>query len=79
MATQEENGPSNYAVINYMEVDPYQTAAYEKMELETFLPMFKDQKIRNGWALHKVFESFWIGKAHKLHYSRFLFFSSTHL
>jgi hypothetical protein len=31
-----------------MEVDPYQTAAYEKMEIETFLPMFKDQKIRNG-------------------------------
>ena len=72
--TQEENGPSNYAVINYMEVDPYQTAAYEKMELETFLPMFKDQKIRNGWALHKILNHF--GSEKPINYITADFYSS---
>ncbi|MCH1539266.1 MAG: hypothetical protein L7S43_04740 [Flavobacteriaceae bacterium] len=56
--TQEATGPADYAVINYMEVDPYQTEAYEKLEIETFLPMFKDEKIRKGWALHKVLNHF---------------------
>ena len=56
--TQEAKGPADYAVINYMEVDPYQTEAYEKLELETFLPMFKDDKVRAGWGLHKVLNQF---------------------
>ena len=57
-----------------MEVDPYQTAAYEKMEIETFLPMFKDQKIRNGWALHKVLNHF--GSEKPINYITADFYSS---
>ena len=60
-----------------MEVDPYQTAAYEKMEIETFLPMFKDQEIRKGWALHKVLNHF--GSEKSLNYITADFYSSLQL
>jgi hypothetical protein len=47
--------PPEYAVINYMEVDPYRAAEYERAELEDFMPAFKENdKVRKGWGLHKV-------------------------
>ena len=62
------------AMSHYTEVDPYQTAAYEKMEIKIFLSMFKDQKIRNGWALHKVLNHF--GSEKLVNYITAYFYSS---
>ena len=47
--------PPEYAVLNYMKVDPYRAAEYERAELEDFMPSFKENDtIRKGWGLHKV-------------------------
>ena len=40
---QATGEPAEYAVLNYMEVDGYRQAEYEKMELETFMPIHKNQ------------------------------------
>ena len=55
---QGDDHPADYCVLNYMEVDPYRVAEYEQMELEQFMPMFKAQVEKNGWALHKVINHF---------------------
>lgn len=51
---QATGEPAEYAVLNYMEVDGYRQAEYEKMELETFMPIHKNQGQKSGWGLHKV-------------------------
>ena len=51
---QATGQPADYAVLNYMEVDPYRAAEYEAMEIETFMPIHQEQGTRSGWGLHKV-------------------------
>jgi len=52
---QMEGAAPPFAVVNYMAVDPYRFGDYEKAELETFMPMFKESDTtRKGWGLHKI-------------------------
>jgi len=52
---QREGTPPEFAVLNYMKVNPYRAADYERTELEDFMPRFKENDtIRKGWGLHKV-------------------------
>ena len=49
-----DQDPPKYAILDWMIVDPINFYDYEKIELNTFLPMQKSNKLVKGWGLHKV-------------------------
>lgn len=55
---QDAKGPLPVAVMNYMDVDPYRTAEYERVELEEFMPVHKASGKHKGWVLSKIVNRF---------------------
>lgn len=51
---QHNSEPSKFLVLNYMNVNELRQADYEKMELNTFMPMHMKDGVRSGWELFKV-------------------------
>lgn len=55
---QDAKGPLPVVVMNYMDVNPYRTAEYERVELEDFMPAHKASGNQKGWVLSKIVNRF---------------------